>query len=99
MQISGYAYMLGIICVVDTVVTAIGVSCGWFEEFNPLMRALMDWGGQIAFVSVKLVVNVMMIALLEWFYHKKGIAIYYKIAIFSYLVVYFVFSGATAIFS
>lgn len=92
MRLSKYAWILGILNVVDGVLTSIGVERGWCSELNPMMNWLMEVGGQFLFLLIKIGVTFIFIGFLEWWYRKSHNAFYYKTAIGAYIFIYFFFS-------
>lgn len=94
-SISKEGVILFLICLADAVLTVVLIAMGLAEEANPLMARCLDYG-YAAFFIVKMAMVVLAVAAVESYRRRNPLfaRTVLRLAIWSYLVLYFVFTVA-----
>ncbi|MDX1535717.1 MAG: DUF5658 family protein [Candidatus Spechtbacterales bacterium] len=91
-----YGKILFLLIAIDAVATALGLHLNLIKEANPLMIHILDLGGIVGFLVIKIIFSLACIAGLEIIYKRELIPIkkfgvsyfYYKVTISSYCMLY-----------
>lgn len=81
---SKFGFILACICILDLIVTILGIKLGYFNEFNPLLRWYLNHWSLSGLIAIKIFLTVAPIFILELAQNKKA----YKCAIFVYIFIY-----------